>query len=55
MMAIINTKSVHRSNHLLNYVYDRDFVYDDMMMMAPAQRARSAPKRWRAARRSITR
>jgi hypothetical protein len=31
-MAIINTKTVHRSNQLLNYAYGRDFVYDEMMM-----------------------
>ena len=33
MMAMINTKAVHRSNQLLNYAYGRDFVYDEMMMM----------------------
>jgi short subunit dehydrogenase-like uncharacterized protein len=32
MMAMINTKVVHRSNQLLNYGYGRDFVYDEMMM-----------------------
>jgi short subunit dehydrogenase-like uncharacterized protein len=32
MMAMINTKTVHRSNQLLNYAYGRDFVYDEMMM-----------------------
>jgi len=32
MMAMINTKAVHRSNQLLNYAYGRDFVYDEMMM-----------------------
>jgi short subunit dehydrogenase-like uncharacterized protein len=35
MMAMINTKAVHRSNHLLNYAYGRDFVYDEMMMTGP--------------------
>ncbi|MGC1564194.1 MAG: hypothetical protein WA820_30705 [Bradyrhizobium sp.] len=33
MMAMINTKTVHRSNQLLNFAYGRDFVYDEMMMM----------------------
>ncbi len=32
MMAMINTKTVHRSNQLLGYAYGRDFVYDEMMM-----------------------
>jgi short subunit dehydrogenase-like uncharacterized protein len=32
MMAMINTKTVHRSNQLLDYQYGRDFVYDEMMM-----------------------
>ena len=32
IMAMINTKTVHRSNQLLNYAYGRDFVYDEMMM-----------------------
>ena len=35
MMAMINTKTVHRSNQLLNYAYGRDFVYDEMMMTGP--------------------
>ena len=33
MMAMINTKPVHRSNQLMNYTYGPDFVYDEMMMM----------------------
>jgi short subunit dehydrogenase-like uncharacterized protein len=32
MMAMINTKAVHRSNLLLHHAYGRDFVYDEMMM-----------------------
>ena len=35
MMAMINTKAVHRSNQLLHYAYGRDFVYDEMMMTGP--------------------
>lgn len=30
-MAAINTKNVHRSNFLLNHLYGKDFVYDEMM------------------------
>jgi short subunit dehydrogenase-like uncharacterized protein len=36
MMAIINTKTVHRSNQLLHFAYGRDFVYDEMMMTGPS-------------------
>ncbi|MEM8981819.1 MAG: saccharopine dehydrogenase NADP-binding domain-containing protein [Pseudomonadota bacterium] len=32
VMAVINTKNIHRSNALLGYRYGRDFVYDEMLM-----------------------
>ena len=35
MMAIINTKNVHRSNLLMGHAYGADFVYDEMVMGAP--------------------
>lgn len=35
MMAVINTKNVHRSNLLMGHAYGRDFVYDEMVMGAP--------------------
>ena len=35
MMAVINTKNVHRSNLLMGHPYGRDFVYDEMAMGAP--------------------
>ncbi|MBW8813006.1 MAG: saccharopine dehydrogenase NADP-binding domain-containing protein [Caulobacterales bacterium] len=34
MMAVINTKNVHRSNLLMGHAYGRDFVYDEMVMGA---------------------
>jgi hypothetical protein len=34
MMAVINTKNVHRSNLLMGHPYGRDFVYDEMVMGA---------------------
>lgn len=34
MMAVINTKNVHRSNLLQGHPYGRDFVYDEMVMGA---------------------
>ena len=35
MMAIINTKNVHRSNLLMGHASGPDFVYDEMVMGAP--------------------
>jgi short subunit dehydrogenase-like uncharacterized protein len=35
MMAVINTKNVHRSNLLMGHPYGRDFVYDEMTMGGP--------------------
>lgn len=32
IMATINTKNVHRTNHLLNHAWGRDFVYDEMQL-----------------------
>jgi short subunit dehydrogenase-like uncharacterized protein len=33
MMAVINTKNVHRSNVLAGFPYGRDFQYDEMMIV----------------------
>jgi short subunit dehydrogenase-like uncharacterized protein len=35
MMAVINTKNVHRSNLLMGHPYGTDFVYDEMAMGGP--------------------
>jgi short subunit dehydrogenase-like uncharacterized protein len=32
MMAVINTKNIHRSNALMGHCYGEDFVYDEMMV-----------------------
>ena len=32
IMAPINTKNVHRTNFLLNHLYSKDFVYDEMVV-----------------------
>ena len=37
MMAMINTKNVHRSNFLMGHPYGRDFVYDEMTIVVPGQ------------------
>ena len=36
MMAMINTKNVHRSNLLMGHAYGTDFVYDEMVMGGPS-------------------
>jgi short subunit dehydrogenase-like uncharacterized protein len=38
IMAAINTRNVHRSNHLLDYAYGKDFVYDEMLMTGPGEK-----------------
>ncbi|PLW67836.1 saccharopine dehydrogenase family protein [Pseudohalioglobus lutimaris] len=35
VMAVINTKTVHRSNHLLDRMYGEEFVYDEMFVTGP--------------------
>ena len=35
MMAMINTKNVHRSNALMGHPWGRDFVYDEMTIITP--------------------
>ncbi|MCR5878761.1 trans-acting enoyl reductase family protein [Phenylobacterium sp. J367] len=35
MMAVINTKNVHRSNYLMGHPWGRDFQYDEMTILAP--------------------
>ena len=32
VMAAINTKNIHRSNHLLGHAYGDDFLYSEMMV-----------------------
>jgi short subunit dehydrogenase-like uncharacterized protein len=32
MMALINTRNVHRSNMLMGFPYGREFVYDEMVL-----------------------
>lgn len=48
IMAMINTKNVHRSNFLLNHAWGEDFVYDEMMLTGDGpegeKRARTAKK-----------
>jgi short subunit dehydrogenase-like uncharacterized protein len=37
MMALINTRNVHRSNMLMGFPYGQDFVYDEMVLTGPGE------------------
>jgi short subunit dehydrogenase-like uncharacterized protein len=37
MMALINTRNVHRSNMLMGFPYGKDFVYDEMVLTGPGE------------------
>ena len=41
IMAPVNTKTIHRSNHLQGHPYGRDFVYDEMMECGPGERGKA--------------
>ena len=38
MMALINTRNVHRSNMLMGFPYGKDFVYDEMVLTGPGEK-----------------
>lgn len=42
IMAAINTKNVHRSNHLLGHAYGQDFIYDEMLLTGPGEQGQAA-------------
>jgi short subunit dehydrogenase-like uncharacterized protein len=41
MMALINTRNVHRSNMLMGFPYGREFVYDEMVLTGDGERGES--------------
>jgi short subunit dehydrogenase-like uncharacterized protein len=49
MMALINTRNVHRSNMLMGFPYGRDFVYDEMVLTGPGEKGEADAKRVMAA------
>ncbi len=49
MMAMINTRNVHRSNMLMGFPYGRDFVYDEMVLTGPGEKGEADAKRVMAA------
>lgn len=42
IMAGINTRNIHRSNFLMNHLYGKDFVYDEMILTGPGELGRVA-------------
>jgi short subunit dehydrogenase-like uncharacterized protein len=44
VMAPINTKNVHRTNHLLGHAYGAYFVYDEMMLTGPGEQGEAIAK-----------
>jgi short subunit dehydrogenase-like uncharacterized protein len=49
MMALINTRNLHRSNMLMGFPYGRDFIYDEMVLTGPGEKGEANAKRVMAA------
>jgi short subunit dehydrogenase-like uncharacterized protein len=49
MMALINTRNVHRSNMLMGFPYGREFIYDEMVVTGPGEKGEANAKRVMAA------
>ena len=44
MMALINTRNVHRSNMLMGFPYGREFIYDEMVLTGDGEKGESNAK-----------
>ncbi|CAL77984.1 conserved hypothetical protein; putative Saccharopine dehydrogenase family protein [Bradyrhizobium sp. ORS 278] len=49
MMALINTRNVHRSNMLMGFPYGQDFVYDEMVLTGAGEKGEANAKKVMAA------
>jgi short subunit dehydrogenase-like uncharacterized protein len=49
MMALINTRNVHRSNMLMGFPYGREFVYDEMVLTGPGDKGEAIARKVMAA------
>jgi short subunit dehydrogenase-like uncharacterized protein len=49
MMALINTRNVHRSNMLMGFPYGREFIYDEMALTGPGEKGEANARRVMAA------
>lgn len=44
VMAVVNTKNIHRSNQLLGHGWGEDFVYDEMLVTGPGDQGEAIAK-----------
>jgi short subunit dehydrogenase-like uncharacterized protein len=44
MMALINTRNIHRSNMLMGFPYGKEFVYDEMVLTGAGEKGESNAK-----------
>src|SRR6201999_1460959 len=49
MMALINTRNVHRSNMLMGFPYGKEFVYDEMVLTGPGEKGEAYARKVMAA------
>jgi short subunit dehydrogenase-like uncharacterized protein len=49
MMALINTRNVHRANMLMGFPYGREFIYDEMVLTGPGEKGEANAKKVMAA------
>ncbi|MGJ4893099.1 saccharopine dehydrogenase family protein [Bradyrhizobium sp. HKCCYLRH3099] len=49
MMALINTRNVHRSNMLMGFPYGQDFIYDEMVLTGAGEKGEANAKKVMAA------
>jgi short subunit dehydrogenase-like uncharacterized protein len=49
MMALINTRNVHRSNMLMGFPYGQDFIYDEMVLTGGGEKGAANAKKVMAA------
>jgi len=49
MMALVNTRNVHRSNMLMGFPYGKEFVYDEMVLTGPGERGEANARKVMAA------
>jgi short subunit dehydrogenase-like uncharacterized protein len=49
MMALINTRNVHRSNMLMGSPYGKDFIYDEMVLTGAGEKGEANAKKVMAA------
>lgn len=45
MMALINTRNVHRANMLMGFPYGREFIYDEMVLTGPGEKGEANAKK----------